>query len=112
MNRNMFVILPITVALGLIIGCSDDNVTSPTNQTGTLRVLLTDASDNSSISEANVVLYNANNNEAVTRLSTDDNGVCSFETEQGNYFVKITAQGFNPSPPKNITPIPFAVAEE
>jgi hypothetical protein len=105
----MFVILPITVALGLIIGCSDDNVTSPTNQTGTLRVLLTDASDNSSISEANVVLYNANNNESLMRKFTNGEGECTFEMDPGTYYVRITAQGYKEFPAENTIPIPFSI---
>jgi hypothetical protein len=35
-----------------------------------------------------------------------------FNIEAGNYYLNISAQGFNSVPPKNITPIPFFVARE
>ena len=37
------IVLTLIATLGIIFGCSNDNVTSPKNDTGTLRVLLTDA---------------------------------------------------------------------
>ena len=42
MKKNV-ILLTLITAFGLIFGCSDDNVTSPKSDTGTLRVLLTDA---------------------------------------------------------------------
>lgn len=41
--KNNLLLLTLITAFGLILGCSDDNGTSPKSDTGTLRVLLTDA---------------------------------------------------------------------
>ncbi|MBN2570996.1 MAG: carboxypeptidase regulatory-like domain-containing protein [Ignavibacteriales bacterium] len=64
---------------------------------------------NANIANANVILFNADNGQAVNRSSSDANGKCSFTvTAGGNYYVEISAQGYLPSPPKNLTAVPFA----
>ncbi|NIT61085.1 MAG: hypothetical protein GWN00_34245 [Aliifodinibius sp.] len=101
-----------TVLLSSIIyfGCSNDsNPAAPEETTGTLKTVIMSAADSSGIVTANVVLYNADNNEAILRQSSNNDGECSFECNPGNYFVRISAQGYNSSPPKNNTPIPFEV---
>jgi hypothetical protein len=94
----------------VLIGCSDDsNPTAPEKTTGTLKTVILSKTNSSAIVSANVVLYNADNNEAILRKSSNSNGECSFECDPGNYFVRISAQDFNSSPPESNTPIPFAV---
>jgi hypothetical protein len=103
-------ILIIVVSVILYSGCSDDsNPAEPEKTTGTLKTVVLNATNSSGITNANVVLYNADNNEAILRKSSNSSGECSFECDPGNYFVRISAQGFNSSPPENNTPIPFAV---
>jgi hypothetical protein len=100
------------ISLGFILysGCSDDsNPAAPEKTTGTLKTVILGATNSSGIVNANVVLYNADNNEAILRKSSNSSGECSFECDPGNYFVRISAQGYNSSPPENNTPIPFAV---
>ena len=106
------------ILLGLLllicfIGCSKKSeVVAPPEPT-IIEIVILAKTDSSAISNANVILYNADNNEAITRLSSDDNGICKLEeASAGNYFVNITAQGFNPVPVGNISPIPFAIVEE
>jgi hypothetical protein len=103
-------ILIIVVGVILYSGCSDDNnPVEPEKTTGTLKTVILNSTTSSSIANANVVLYNADNNEAILRKASNSNGECSFEWDPGNYFVRISAQGYNSSPPENNTPIPFAV---
>ena len=104
--------LILMIAAGVIFypGCSDESdPASPEKTTGTLKTVILSAANSSGIVNANVVLYNADNNEAVARKSSNNNGECSFECNPGNYFVRISAQGYNLSPPENNTPVPFAV---
>ena len=102
--------LIISLSFILYSGCSDDsNPAAPEKTTGTLKTVILSATNSSGIVSANVVLYNADNNEAILRKSSNSNGECSFECDPGNYFVKISAQGFNSSPPEDNTPIPFAI---
>jgi hypothetical protein len=109
-NYLMRSIFTIILSLVIYVGCSDDsNPTEPEKTTGTLKTSIMNATNSSGIANANVVLYNADNNEAILRKSSNSSGECSFECDPGNYFVRISAQGYNSSPPENNTPIPFAV---
>jgi hypothetical protein len=91
-------------------GCSgESNPTEPEKTTGTLKTNILNAVNSNAIAGANVILYNADNNEAILRKSSDGSGICSFKCDPGNYFVRISAQGYNPSPPEHNTPVPFAV---
>ena len=90
-----------------LLSCSSEETApvEPEKKTGTLTVSVLNEENSARISNANVVLYNADNNEAISRKSSDSNGECSFECEPGNYFARIAAQGYQPSPPKNNSPI-------
>jgi hypothetical protein len=99
------------ISLFFYNACSDDDGPSaPVKTTGTVKAVILSALNSSGIVNANVVLYNADNNEAILRKSSDSSGECIFECEPGNYFIRIAAQDYKPSPPQNNTPVPFAVA--
>jgi hypothetical protein len=94
----------------VLTSCSDESKpTEPEKTTGTVKTVIMSEINSSAIAGANVVLYNADNNEAILRKSSASNGECSFECDPGNYFVRISAQGFNSSPPEINTPVPFAI---
>jgi hypothetical protein len=94
-------------------GGGDDNPVEPTPPDPTvLKVIVRSSSDDSLVENSNVVLYLAENSEAVLRGMTNSIGTVYFEVEVGNYFVDISAQGFDSIPPENITPVPFFVARE
>ena len=101
----------ILFAVSLVLtGCSeDDNPVVPERTTGTVKTVIMSETNSSVIAGANVVLYNADNNEAIQRKSSAGNGECVFECDPGNYFIRISAQGFNSSPPEINTPVPFAI---
>lgn len=100
-------------AILVLAGCSNnDNPVQPVNQTN-LSIKSLSSSDSSIIQAANVILFNANNGEAVSRTFSNQQGVASFsDIQAGNYFVKISAQGFNEIPVQNLTPIPFSVLQD
>ncbi len=98
-----------------VAGCSggDDPVAPPNPPEPTiLKVVVRSSADSSLVDNSNVVLYQAESNEAMLRGLTDADGIVSFEVEAGNYFLNLSAQGFESVPPENITPIPFFVAAE
>ena len=99
-----------------VAGCGsddDDPVTPPPPPDPTvLEVVVRSAADSSLVEHSNVVLYQAENNEAVLRGMTDAHGMVRFDVDVGNYFLNISAQGYNSVPPENIAPIPFFVAAE
>ena len=106
------IILTIVVGVILYSGCSDDSSpAAPEKTTGILKAVIMNADNSAGIANANVVLYNADNNEAILRKSTNSSGECSFEIDPSNFFVRISAQDYKPSPPENNTPVPFAVSK-
>ena len=104
----------VTVVI-LVAGCGgdDDPVAPPPPPDPTiLKVVIRSSADSSLVGNSNVVLYQAENNQAVLRGMTDADGTVYFDVEVGNYFLNISAQGFDSVPPENIAPIPFFVAAE
>ena len=93
----------------LIMSC-DKKPSSPPETF--LKGYVLDAADSSAIDEANVVLYNANTNAPVTRTFTDSDGLYNFEIDPDIYYLKVSAQGYRPSPPKDGTPLSFQVVED
>jgi len=90
-----------------IIGCSDDTV-EPEPPT-IIQIIAKSNSDSTNIVGANVVLYNANSGESVSRTFSGNNGVAEFQNvNAGDYFVRISAQGFNELPQGSVSPIPFS----
>ncbi|MCK9994947.1 MAG: hypothetical protein KAH56_01565 [Candidatus Krumholzibacteria bacterium] len=111
----MMVLAIMTTLTIYVAGCGgdDDPVTPPAPPDPTvLEVVVRSAADSSLVENSNVVLYQAENNEAVLRGMTDADGMVRFDIEVGNYFLNISAQGYNAIPPENIAPIPFFVAAE
>lgn len=96
----------------ITFGCSDDSGTNPDESVSGVKIVVSDASDNSKIADANVVLYNANNNESIMRKFTNSEGECTFETEPGTYYVRISGQGFNDLPGDNSSPVPFTIVSK
>ena len=109
----------LTVLIGALlfntISCSDDEGATappPSPEETILTIVVKSSLDSSLIENSNVVVYEAENGQAITRNMTDTNGECGFELDQGNYYLGITAQNYDPSPAPNTTPVPFFVMEE
>ena len=110
----------LTVLIGALlfntIGCSDDDGPAapppPPPDPTVLTIVVKSSLDSSLIENSNVVIFQAETKEAYLRDLTDASGNAYFECEEGNYYVELSAQGFDPSPPENVTPIPFFVTEE
>ncbi|MBU8869953.1 MAG: carboxypeptidase-like regulatory domain-containing protein [Gemmatimonadales bacterium] len=100
-----------TVMAVHIVGCGNDDPVALPDPT-ILKAIVRSSTDHSPVENSNVVLYQAENNEAVIRGMTDSSGTVYFEVEAGNYFLNISAQGYESVPPENMAPIPFFVAVE
>ena len=88
--------------------CGDKGVATPP-PTG-VKVIVKSAVDTSLVNGANVVLYNANSGEALTRAESGADGSAEFTNlTAGSYYVRIAAQGYKESPIGNVSPIPFSV---
>lgn len=110
-NFNLRVLLSIIILLSLIsFQCSDDNSTQPPPPT-IIKIVVKSASDSTVIAGANVVLYDANTGESVSRNFSGNDGVANFENSfGGNYYVRISAQGYKEVPEGSVSPVPFSVS--
>jgi len=110
-NFNLKALLPVIILLALIFyKCSDDNSTEPPPPT-TIKIIVKSATDSAAIAGANVVLYNANTGESVSRDFSGSDGIVTFQASfAGNYYVRISSQGYEEVPQGSVSPIPFSVS--
>lgn len=110
-NFNLKALLPLVILLSIIsFQCSDDNSTEPPPPT-IIKIVVKSASDSAAVAGANVVLYNANNGESLSRTLSGNDGVAKFENvSAGNFYVRISAQGFKEVPEGSVGPVPFSVS--
>lgn len=107
MKKTLHIILCSSILF--IISCGDDpDITSPST-TGTITGYVLNAADSTGIAGANIIVYNANTNSPVTRTSTDNTGLYVIDIDPESYYIKISAQGFYPSPPKEGSALPFQI---
>jgi len=105
-----YIIVCCLISLIGFVSCTEDNPVEPVPQTN-VEIIVRSANDSSSIANANVVLYNANSEESVSRVFSGSNGTAKFEDlSPGNYYVRISAQGFNEVPQGSVSPVPFSVS--
>jgi hypothetical protein len=101
--------------INYVAGCGGDDdpvAPPPPPDPGVLKIVVRSSTDSSPVPNSNVVLYQAENSEAVLRDLTDPDGTVYFNVDEGNYYLNTSAQGFNSAPVEGITPIPFFVAWE
>jgi hypothetical protein len=87
-------------------GCSKDD---PEPSTGKITGKVTDLSSGATLSEATVILFDANANSPVNTTKTNSSGDYTFEVDGGNYFLKFYKQGYESVPPREMEPVPFEV---
>lgn len=108
-KKNIYSLLVLFLTFSFA-GCADDD---PVNVPPFAKISISVKSyaDSAVVAGANVVLYNAANNNSLQRGTTGADGIVVFENiDPGTFFVKITAQNFRELPPENITPVPFSAA--
>ena len=94
----------------LFYQCNEDSSVEPDPPT-VIQVIVKSSADSSVIAGANVVLYNANTGESVSRTFSGNDGIAKFDNiSAGNFYSRISAQGFNEVPQGSVSPVPFSVS--
>ncbi|MBN1758225.1 MAG: carboxypeptidase regulatory-like domain-containing protein [Chitinispirillaceae bacterium] len=97
------------ISTGLLFCTSN---VDPDRNTPSISVTVSDAGDGSVIVRANVICYDANTNEPVSRAFTGSNGQVRFIlSDWGTYYLKVEAQGYEPVPIPGGAPLPFKVSD-
>ena len=92
-----------------LISCSEDNNVEPIPP-AEIHITVKSSTDSSIVVGANVVLYNANSGESISRTFSGNDGIAIFENlSSGNFYVRIASQGFREIPEGNVSPVPFSV---
>ena len=91
----------------LLVACKKNSDTVPTGQ---LKGIVKDATTSSPLENVSVVIFNADNNSPIGQtLKTNASGEFSIELVPGNYFVKLSKQGYYPVPPPIVDAVPFSI---
>jgi hypothetical protein len=102
-------ILFLSLATTLLFSCKKNSDSAPT--TGQLKGIIKDATTLSPIESVSVVVFNADNNSPIGQtLKTNASGEFSADLAPGNYFVKLSRQGYYPVPPPSLDAVPFAIS--
>lgn len=97
-----------TLIVSIVFTCCKKSDNDP--PTGTLKGIVKDASTSLALENVNVVVFNADNNSPIGQtLKTNAAGEYSTELLVGNYFVKLSKQGYNPVPSPSLEAVPFTI---
>jgi len=106
MKRTSGIII-LFAGLILLAGCKKNKKGATTGQ---LKGIVKDATTAAPLENVSVIIFNADNNSPTGQtLKTDANGEFSDKLVQGNYFVKLSRQGYYSVPPPTLEAIPFAI---
>jgi len=103
-------ILTLFVTLSLVACGGGGGGSSSRTPSGTLVVTVDAASDHSVVTGASIAVYNSSN-QIVATWNSDVNGEYETSLSPGTYYVKITAQDYNPLPLTGQSAIPFEIVD-
>jgi len=103
--------LLIVILLGLVGACSDTSYQISINFPGMLDITVRDSANGTPISEATIVVVNADTKSNVAWLLSDANGHAQATLNRGSYYVRINAQGYLPSPPRGQEAVTFQILD-
>ncbi len=107
-SKTTIVIISCLFAATLFYGCSKK---SDAPSTGKLTGTVTDAVSGSPLANAVVIVFNADNNSpAGATMNTNAAGEYQADLIPGNYFVKLSKQGYESVPPKSLEAVSFPIA--
>lgn len=109
--KNLLLIVLTTSVLIASCKKKDEPEPEPPTTTGTLSGAVTSSSAGTGLSDARIVVFDANTNAPVgITITSDVNGNYSSAIASGNYFVKVYRQGYNAIPVPGVSAIPFTVS--
>lgn len=109
--KKLLVVMTILVATTLLSACGGGGGGSSTPDPGVLTVNVTQAGSNpvTRIQGARVTVIDGDSGDVVNVLTTDINGAASVTLPIGQVLLKVSAQGYDPSPSPIGSPLPFSI---
>src|SRR5215470_6980483 len=92
------------IATVAFFSCKKNSDNGP--PTGQLKGVVKDATTLSPLENVSVIVFNADNNSPIGQtLKTNASGEFSTDLAPGNYFVKLSRQGYYPVPPPSLAAV-------
>lgn len=100
-------IIPFLLSIFMIWSCSKKE---DPQVTGVILGSVLDATSDAPLSDARIIVFDSDTNEPVGEiLKSGEDGKFTIELNPGNYYIRISRQGYIDSPPKGISAVPFTV---
>ena len=103
--------IPICLLLVALSGCGGGD-SSENVPTGTLQLTVVDGESATPISGARVIVIDGGTGESIDLLSSDANGNASEVYETGALQLRVSIQGYSPSPPPGIPALPVQIVQD
>lgn len=104
-------IVLLSIVLAAFSACSSSSGGGSGKKTGDILLTVVDGTDDTVlVADARVLVIDALTSEPVGVVNTDNNGEETITLDPGQYQFKISAQGYQSSPPANISPVPVDLA--
>lgn len=100
-------VLLLSIITSVVISCNKDDEPAPT---GVVTGIVTDGNTSETLSGVRIILFDANTNQATENIvTTDVDGIYSFNVPGGSYFITLTKQGYTDVPAVGVSALPFTV---
>ena len=107
-RKSSIVFLYALIATICLFSCKKN---SDTVTTGQLKGIVKDATTTSPLENVSLIIFNADNNSPTGQtLKTNASGEFSADLPPGNYFVKLSKQGYYPVPAPLLEAVPFSIS--
>ncbi len=107
MRNVLYVIAMYLMVSTVFISCKKDSDDAPTQ--GTLKGMVTNSS-NQAVSNARIIVYDANTNAPVgTGTQTGSDGSFSITLDPGSYYLNLSKQGYNSIPVAGTSPVSVTI---
>lgn len=98
------------ILFGIIMIWSCSKKDEDPQVTGFINGSVIDAADDAPLGESRIIVFNADTNEPFGEIiKSGEDGLFSLELDPGNYYLRVSRQGYIDSPPKGISAVPFTV---
>jgi hypothetical protein len=100
------------MGLAGLTACSSGGSSGGPPPTGTLQLTVVDGDTAAGIADARVIVMDGDTGNPVDILTTDANGSAGDIYETGALQLKVSAEGYGPSPAPGIPPLPVQIADK
>lgn len=99
-------------AILILSACGGDSSSPEPPPTGTLDLTVTDGESGVAVSGARIIVIDGGTGESIDQLTTDANGNVSKVYDTGALQLRVSVQGYSPSPPQGVPALPVQIVKD